>query len=126
MHELSICRAMLEQVLGVARAHGATVQTVVLRVGPLSGTEPALLVHAYPIAAAGTAAAGSDLVIEMADVRVRCRQCGAETAATVNHLVCGDCGDWHTDLAGGDELLLLRVDLGQPIRPIGQEAGAHV
>jgi Zn finger protein HypA/HybF involved in hydrogenase expression len=25
--------------------------------------------------------------------------------------VCGTCGDWHTDLIGGDELMLLRVEL---------------
>jgi len=44
-------------------------------------------------------------------VRVRCRGCGAETMATANRLVCGACGDWHTDLLAGDELLLLRVEL---------------
>ena len=82
-----------------------------LRVGPLSGVEPDLLARAYPIATAGTVAGGSDLVIEAADIMVRCRECGVSSPATVNRLLCGACGDWRTELISGDELMLLRVEL---------------
>ncbi len=112
MHELSVCQALLDQVRGIATERGATaVSRVVLRVGPLSGVEPRLLEQAFPIARAGTVAADAELVIEELPLRVRCRQCGAESLCAANRLVCGQCGDWHTQLLSGDELLLASVEL---------------
>ena len=65
MHELSVCQALLAQVEQVARENAAhSVEKVVLRIGPLSGVEPRLLQDAFPIARAGTVAAGAELVIE--------------------------------------------------------------
>ncbi|HHH38536.1 MAG TPA: hydrogenase maturation nickel metallochaperone HypA [Sedimenticola sp.] len=112
MHEYSVCIALLEQVERIAREHGARrVARIVLRIGPLSGVEPPLLEHAYPLPAAGTVAEGAELVFEPAPVRVCCSQCGAETDATPNRLLCGACGDYRTRLTGGDEMLLARVEL---------------
>jgi len=42
---------------------------------------------------------------------VRCESCGAETVAEPNKLVCGTCGDWHTRLLSGEEMLLASVEL---------------
>lgn len=112
MHELSVCQALLAQVEQVARDNAAhSVDKVVLRIGPLSGVEPRLLQDAFPIARAGTVAAAAELVIEELPLTVHCQSCGAETAATPNRLVCGACGDWHTQLISGDELLLASVEL---------------
>src|ERR1700710_689021 len=100
-HELGICRSVLMMVADVARQHGGTVRTVVLRIGPLSGIEPSVVGRgrsvaglwrrAYPIAACGTVAEGSALVVETAEVVVRCQACGATTHATAGNLVCGTC-----------------------------------
>lgn len=115
MHELSICQALLDQVEGIAREHGATrVERIVLKVGPLSGVEPALLRNAYPLAAAGTVAEQAELVIEPAAVRVRCSDCGAESDAAPNRLLCASCGGWKTRLISGDELLLANLVLTIP------------
>jgi hydrogenase nickel incorporation protein HypA/HybF len=111
MHELAICQALISQVEDIADRRTAWVRQVRVGIGPLSGIEPRLLASAYPLACVGTRAEGSELEIEHTDVRVRCRGCGAETMAAANRLVCGACGDWHTDLLAGDELLLLRVEL---------------
>lgn len=111
MHELAICQALVSQVEDIAGQQTAWIRQVRVGIGPLSGIEPRLLESAYPLACAGTRAEGSMLEIEHTDVRVRCRGCGAETMAAPNRLVCGACGDWHTDLLAGDELLLLRVEL---------------
>jgi hydrogenase nickel incorporation protein HypA/HybF len=112
MHELSVCQALLDQVEALARTHHASrVERIVLQVGPLSGVEGELLRTAYPIAAAGTVAEDAELVLEAVPVRVRCRTCGHESDAAPNRLVCGQCGDYRTDLASGDELLLARVEL---------------
>ena len=105
---------MIGQVMHVAREHRATaVKTVNVRIGPLSGVEPDLLALAFPLAAAGTVAEAAQLVIEALPIRVRCDTCGAETAAVANRLVCGACGDWHTRLVSGDEMLLASVELAK-------------
>jgi hydrogenase nickel incorporation protein HypA/HybF len=112
MHELSVCYGVLDQVEDIARQHDATgVRAIHLRIGPLSGVEPQLLEQAFPLARAGTIAADAELVIESLPIRVRCDTCGAETPATPSRLVCGACGDWHTRLMSGDELLLASVEL---------------
>jgi hydrogenase nickel incorporation protein HypA/HybF len=82
-----------------------------LQIGPLSGVEPELLQSAFPIARADTIAAGAELVIQQMPVQVRCKTCHAETAATPNRLLCGECGGWQTELLSGDELLLERVEM---------------
>jgi len=115
MHELSVCLALLDQVRSIARAHGATgVERIVLRVGPLSGIEPPLLENAYPLASAGTIAQSAVLDIEVVAVRVRCSECGAETQAQPNRLVCGRCGGFHTRVTSGDEMLLAHLELTVP------------
>lgn len=122
MHELSICQSLLDQVEGIARQHGASrVERILLQVGPLSGLEPALLMSAWPLAAAGTVAETAALVIEPAPIRVQCRECGAESAATANRLLCGACSGFHTRLVSGDELLLAQLELTIPDRAEGAD-----
>ncbi len=112
MHELSVCQALLKEVLAVAERHNAKgISAIRLRIGPLSGVEPELLRQAYPLACAATPAEGARLVIEALPIRVQCLSCGAETEASPNRLLCGRCGDWHTRLLSGDEMLLTGVEL---------------
>jgi len=111
MHELAICQALIAQVEDIAAPRAARVRRVHVGIGPLAGVEARLLEDAYPLACAGTCAEGSQLAVEAVRIRVRCRGCGAETAATPNRLVCSACGDWRTDLVAGNELLLLRIEL---------------
>ena len=112
MHELSICQALVNQVEQVAREHHSTrVTSVQLRIGPLSGVEPHLLEQAFPLAAAGTVAEGSELRLDCLPVSVSCGHCGTVTNAPPNRLVCGQCGAWRTTLVSGDELQLARVEL---------------
>jgi hydrogenase nickel incorporation protein HypA/HybF len=112
MHELAICSALVAQVAAIASEQRAVrVVTVVVRVGPLAGVEAGLLERAYPLASAGTVAAGATLVLETQPVVVRCQCCGCESAAAANRLLCGSCGDWRTQVVAGDELLLATVEL---------------
>jgi len=121
VHELAVCQALMQQVEGIARDKGAhRVTAVTVRIGPLSGVEPELLEQAFPLAAAGSVAETAGLVIETLPIRVRCDTCGAETEVSPNRLVCGDCGDWHTHVTSGDEMLLASLQL------ITDEDTAHV
>lgn len=112
MHELSLCNALIAEVERVAREQQASrVISVLVRVGPLSGAEVPLLERAFPLAAAGTALETIQLTFEDSPVRVCCLQCGAETEASVNRLLCGACGAYQTRLLSGDELVLAQVEL---------------
>ena len=118
MHELSVCQALIRQLDAIARdEQAARITRVVVHIGPLSGVEAQLLRQAYPIASAGSPAADAELVLESLPIRVRCERCGAETEAKANRLVCGACGDYHTRLIGGDELLLTQVELERAEAP---------
>ncbi|BBP01175.1 hydrogenase maturation nickel metallochaperone HypA [Sulfuriferula nivalis] len=112
MHELAVCQALVTQVTEIAQQNFAqSVAVITLHIGALSGVEPALLVSAFPLAAAGTVAAEAQLIIESQPVRVHCQTCGADTEATPNRLLCGECGDYHTQLISGDEMLLANLEL---------------
>ena len=112
MHELAVCQALMEQVESIALEEQASRVTAIhLGIGPLSGVETRLLEQAFSIARAGSIAAQAELVINTRPVRVTCEQCGQATAALPNRLVCGNCGDWHTTLVSGDEMILERVEL---------------
>jgi hydrogenase nickel incorporation protein HypA/HybF len=115
MHELSICEGLMREVMRVAEAHRAQrVLSITLRVGPLAGVEPALLASAYPLASAGTCAAGAKLLIERTPLKVRCRGCGEESDVEVSSLICRACGDWHVELICGEELVLASMELETP------------
>jgi hydrogenase nickel incorporation protein HypA/HybF len=120
MHELSVCLSLMQQVEAIAeQQNAARVTRITLSIGPLSGVEPDLLQHAYPLATAGTVAEGAELIIETADVVVRCSQCQRESNVAANKLLCGSCGDFRTQVVSGDELTLLRVELDRPVESTG-------
>ncbi len=115
MHELAICQSLMDQVESIAAERNAQrVTFIVIAIGPLSGVEAALLKNAYPIASAGTVAENAELVIEYLPIRVKCSQCGAESDALPNKLICKQCGDWRTTLLSGDEMMLMSVELEKP------------
>ncbi len=112
MHEFAVCRDMLQQIETIAVDEQATaVEAITVRIGPLSGIEAHLLSQAFPLAAAGTVAENAELIIEALPIKVKCQTCGAETEARANRLICGQCGDYHTRLLSGDEMLLASLEL---------------
>ena len=127
MHELAICQALIIQVEALAEAREASVVTDIhVGIGPLSGVEADLLQDAFPIAAAGTVAGTASLHLHRTSIRVRCEECGAETEAKANRLLCGQCEHWRTTLIHGDELLLERVELKASRKPASSGEIAHV
>ncbi len=112
MHELSVCQSMLRQVSEIARQHDARhVSRVKIRIGVLSGVVPDLLKQVFPVASAGTVAEGAQLSIKTLPVCVRCESCGTESEVEANKLICSACGDWHTQLVSGNELLLDSIEI---------------
>lgn len=117
MHELSIAQALLDQLESTARAQAAIrIASARIRVGLLSGVEPALLRRAFSVARlARPMTAETVLDVEMGDLLVTCADCGHEgSAAAPNELSCSHCRSRRTQLRGGDELLLLSVHIDVP------------
>ncbi len=115
MHELSVCQALLTQVIEIAANRGADiVERIVVEVGPLSGVEPALLARAFAVVCVGSCAAHAVLSIESPQVTIRCSACGAQSQTAPNRLVCSQCGGYRTRILTGDELHLRRVELRVP------------
>ncbi|NJK88391.1 MAG: hydrogenase maturation nickel metallochaperone HypA [Myxococcales bacterium] len=122
MHELSICQALLDQVTDLARDHRAqSVRSIEVSIGPLSGVEPDLLERAFSVAKIATVAELSELRLRVDVVKVVCESCGAESQVEPNRLLCGACGDWHTRVCSGRDLILSRVELELP-----EEVPSHV
>jgi hydrogenase nickel incorporation protein HypA/HybF len=121
MHELAVCQALMNQVENIAAERNArSVVTITIGMGPLSGVEAQLLKHAYPVASAGTIAEGAVLVIQDLPVRIKCNRCGCESEASPNKLLCAECGEWHTTLISGDELMLMSVELEKSDAPAAE------
>lgn len=120
MHELSVCLALIDQVERIARERdAATVCEIVISLGQLSGVEPQLLRHAYPLAATGTVAEHAQLTIEASELVIRCTVCEAESRVPANRLLCGACGDFRTRVVSGDEMVLQRVEF-IPAKSVGK------
>ena len=112
MHELSICQEIIIQVNEIAFQNQASaIESITLRIGPLSGVEAPLLKQAFPFAAAQTVAENAELIIEELPVVIHCKQCGSKSNVVPNKLICSQCGDYHTQLISGDEMLLASVEL---------------
>ena len=125
MHELAVCQSLMDQVENIASERNAqSVTSIVVAMGPLSGVEAQLLKNAYPIASAGTIAEDAELIIEYLPVRVKCTQCGSESEASPNKLICKQCGDWRTTLVSGDEMMLMSVEL-EKTKDSASEAAVH-
>jgi hydrogenase nickel incorporation protein HypA/HybF len=111
VHELSVCQALLTQVADLVRARGAeAVECITIEVGPLSGTDPDLLLAAFLAMRSGYATTAT-LLIKHCPVRICCLLCGGQSETQPNRLVCMNCGGWRTRVIAGDQLRLLRVEM---------------
>jgi len=113
MHEYSLVQALLQQVEAEARARQASaVHRVTVRIGPLAGVERALFATAYQLSVPGTLCENAALVMTGEDIIWRCQVCDARIPDG-SVLTCPACG-WPARLAGGDALVLERIELEVP------------
>lgn len=111
MHEMSVCQALLTQTAEISAAQGAVaIQRITIEVGPLSGTDPVLLLNAFLAMRCG-AASEAELRFEPCAVRISCLECGAQGETRPNRLICARCGGFRAQIIAGDSLRLLRVEM---------------
>lgn len=114
MHELAVCQSLIAQVEQTMQAHQpCKVESILVKIGPLSGVEADLLLNAFSIAKMGTLAENATLQIEQQDIRVHCAVCDQNYQVKINNLSCPECGNWRTQLISGNEMLLQSIELNQ-------------
>ncbi len=115
MHEFSLCRGLLQQVMQISEAHQAqAVKSIHLKIGALAGIEVELLRRAFPIVAQGTTAQHATLEITTLAATVLCTECGQTSVIKQHRLTCHHCKNRATQLLCGDELRLENIIIKQP------------
>ncbi len=112
MHELSIAMSIVEIAEEEAQGRGVQVSAVHLKLGPLSGVVKDVLVSAYEMAAAGTALAGSRLIVEDVPVIVFCPKCGEKRSpASLQWFCCPECNTPTPEVLQGSELQVTALEV---------------
>jgi hydrogenase nickel incorporation protein HypA/HybF len=113
MHELSIAYSVVSSATeALAGRKVAKVDSVLLRVGALSGIMEDPLQFCWGLATEGTLLAGSGLVIERVPVTIRCRPCGQDVALDgVQSFRCPRCGTPGLEVLKGRELEIVSLEI---------------
>jgi hydrogenase nickel incorporation protein HypA/HybF len=113
MHELSIAVSLIEMAAEEAeRLGGVRVESLRLKLGPLSGVVREALLFSFDLAAAGTAIEGARLEIEDVPVVVFCQTCNAERPLpSIQSFHCPVCGAPTPDVVRGRELELTALEV---------------
>jgi hydrogenase nickel incorporation protein HypA/HybF len=114
MHEFSLCQQLITA-LRAQKPLGTERQLVCIEVtvGPLSGVEPALLRHAYPLVVKQTEFADVTLKLKQSAIQVECMDCRQTSHARINDLRCRHCHSNQTVLMSGNECALTHLYYGE-------------
>ena len=119
MHELSIAKALMDLADRYLPPDGK-VHSLQVKVGPLQAIEEEAMRWAWLAATAETRYDGAVLELEYLSPRRRCQECGAETDGEAFE-PCPRCEARFTVPIGGDELLLVSLDVEDPVAPEGAD-----
>lgn len=112
MHEFSIVQALLDSCEQHARSVGASgISRVSIRIGALSGVEPALLATAFDTFKLDGRCANATLDMEIEPLRIDCNECGYQGEADGHRVLCPECQSPFTRVTGGEDMLLLQLEL---------------
>ncbi|MHA6613184.1 hydrogenase maturation nickel metallochaperone HypA [Photobacterium damselae] len=112
MHEYSIVGALIEQCEEQAIANDANkVTRVAIKVGILSGVEPALLRTAFETFKLEGICHDAVLEITEQPLVLHCRDCGQESTHSERSIACQHCGSFQTQVLDGEDLMLMQLEV---------------
>jgi hydrogenase nickel incorporation protein HypA/HybF len=115
MHELGIAQSILDRVQQEsAQRSGARVTKVGLRIGELSGVDPAALAFGFEALVKDTPLESLVLEIDLRKRLQRCAACAREYESSMLFSPCPDCGSADTACIAGDELKIAFIELEDP------------
>ncbi|MCF1426656.1 MAG: hydrogenase maturation nickel metallochaperone HypA [Shewanella sp.] len=112
MHEYSIVSSLLEQCQQYVlenRAKG--VARVIVKVGELSGVEPALLQTAFDTFKEEGACHCAELELQLQPLTLFCSDCNQNSEPGNRTVVCPQCGSFNTRVTDGEDLYLMQLEL---------------
>jgi hydrogenase nickel incorporation protein HypA/HybF len=119
VHEVSIALAIIDEISERAIAENIeAIEMVRLRIGVMTGVVPDALQFAWDLAAEGTVAAGSRLEIERVALTIACATCACERPVEDRAIpvpICAVCGDSSTEIVRGRELLIVAMEVRDPV-----------
>jgi hydrogenase nickel incorporation protein HypA/HybF len=108
MHEMSITQSVVDAI--VAKLGDATVTSVRLEIGRLSGVVPDSVRFCFDVLCSGTSLDGARLDIDEPPGRAHCRDCGAEFSLDDFILLC-PCTSANVEVLAGRELRITSVEV---------------
>ncbi|MBO0844010.1 MAG: hydrogenase maturation nickel metallochaperone HypA [Nocardioides sp.] len=110
MHEIGLCEGLVPG--AVEGAAGRPVRSVRIRAGVLQRIVPESMQLAWQMVADGTVAQDALVELDVVPVTLTCRGCGATTQSEDPYARCSACSGVDLDTSGGDELMLVSLELG--------------
>jgi hydrogenase nickel incorporation protein HypA/HybF len=105
MHEVSLCEGIVGIVEKARAAHGFSRATVIrLELGPLGHVDERALRFAFPSVAAGTAADGAEIIVEVPPATAFCADCAETVLIEKRGGVCPICGGSKLLVQSGDAM----------------------
>ncbi|WP_058119978.1 hydrogenase maturation nickel metallochaperone HypA [Photobacterium kishitanii] len=114
MHEYSIVGALIEQCEQHARDNDANkVTRVAIKVGILSGVEPALLETAFQTFKLEGICHDAEFEMHIQPLVLSCLECGQETIHNERSIICQHCHSNRTHVLDGEDLMLMQLEVEQ-------------
>lgn len=114
MHEISLVQGLFQQLKDLAAENNAhTITSVTMEIGPLCGVVLDSFQFGFDILSADDEMIrGAKLIVKIPDVQYRCSECGhIEVVAGPRPEECPKCGDLLLIPSGGEDLILLQVEM---------------
>ena len=113
MHEISLCKALIDQVEKEVERCGPKGRVVGVEVviGRLSGVHPASLRFAFKLLVPGTILDGAQMNVAQPKASCHCRGCDARVEIDELLVECPRCGSADITIEGGRELLLQSIEI---------------
>lgn len=112
MHELSLCRNILELLEQQAQKDGFTkVHLIELELGDLAAIEEEALRFGFEVAKQGTIVENAELRISHLSGQARCDHCGASVNIQSYLESCPACGSYGLEIVGGNQLMIKNIEV---------------
>lgn len=110
MHERSLVKGMIEQVLEEIRIRGlGRIYEIELQIGEFAGVEPRLVESAFAEMALEVWSDPVQLSIEIMTLTARCQSCQHEFHVSAFRFHCPVCGCGDTQIVAGEEMRIVNL-----------------
>jgi hydrogenase nickel incorporation protein HypA/HybF len=112
MHEYSIIEALLDQCEKEAKKAGTNkILNITVKVGKLSGIEPALLQSAFEFFSEDSFSKGAKLNLLKQNVEIECKKCGYKGDLHQLDFICPKCESESISVIDGEDLILMSLEM---------------